>query len=71
MASLLLAACAKGQRRSLPNATVMIHSLQIVRVCDALNELYSKHTGKPIDVIAKNMDRDHFMTPGEAKAFGR
>lgn len=86
MASLLLAAGAKGQRRSLPNATVMIHqpsggysgqakdltihTKQIVRVWDALNGLYSKHTGQPIDVVAENMDRDNFMTPQEAKAFG-
>ncbi|EOA19452.1 hypothetical protein CARUB_v10001842mg [Capsella rubella] len=86
MASLLLAAGAKGQRRSLPNATVMIHqpsggysgqakditihTKQIVRVWDALNELYVKHTGQPLDVVANNMDRDHFMTPEEAKAFG-
>ncbi|KAM1743899.1 hypothetical protein ACFX11_010866 [Malus domestica] len=86
MASLLLAAGAKGERRSLPNATVMIHqpsggysgqakdmtihTKQIVRVWDSLNALYSKHTGQPVDIIEKNMDRDHFMTPEEAKAFG-
>lgn len=86
MGSLLLAAGAKGERRSLPNATIMIHqpsggysgqakdmtihTKQIVRVWDALNELYSKHTGQKIDIIQKNMDRDYFMTPQEAKDFG-
>ncbi|MBA0637229.1 hypothetical protein Godav_024650 [Gossypium davidsonii] len=86
MASLLLAAGAKGERRSLPNATIMIHqpsggysgqakdltihTKQIVRVWDALNALYSKHTGQSVDVIQKNMDRDYFMTPEEAKEFG-
>ncbi|EXB55171.1 ATP-dependent Clp protease proteolytic subunit 2 [Morus notabilis] len=86
MGSLLLAAGAKGERRSLPNATIMIHqpsggysgqakdmtihTKQIVRVWDALNELYSKHTGQTIDIIQKNMDRDYFMTPQEAKDFG-
>lgn len=86
MASLLLAAGAKGERRSLPNATIMIHqpsggysgqakdmtihTKQIVRVWDALNELYSKHTGQSVDIIQKNMDRDYFMTPEEAKEFG-
>ena len=86
MASLLLAAGAKGERRSLPNATVMIHqpsggysgqakditihTKQIVRVWDSLNALYSKHTGQPVDVIEKNMDRDNFLTPEEAKEFG-
>ncbi|KAB1993995.1 hypothetical protein E1A91_D13G071500v1 [Gossypium mustelinum] len=80
------AAGAKGERRSLPNATVMIHqpsggysgqakdltihTKQIVRVWDALNALYSKHTGQSVDVIQKNMDRDYFMTPEEAKEFG-
>ena len=86
MGSLLLAAGTKGQRRSLPNATIMIHqpsggysgqakdmtihTKQIVRIWDSLNELYSKHTGQPIEVIQKNMDRDYFMTPEEAKEFG-
>ncbi|KAG8365753.1 hypothetical protein BUALT_Bualt17G0004700 [Buddleja alternifolia] len=86
MASLLLAAGAKGQRRSLPNATIMIHqpsggysgqakdisihTKQIIRVWDSLNALYSKHTGQSLDIIQKNMDRDYFMTPQEAKDFG-
>lgn len=86
MGSLLLAAGAKGERRALPNATVMIHqpsggysgqakdisihTKQIVRVWDSLNALYAKHTGQSINVIEKNMDRDHFMTPEEAKEFG-
>lgn len=86
MASLLLSAGAKGERRSLPNATIMIHqpsggysgqakdmtihTKQIIRVWDSLNELYAKHTGQSIEIIQKNMDRDYFMTPGEAKEFG-
>lgn len=86
MASLLLAAGAKGERRALPNATIMIHqpsggysgqakdmtihTKEIIRIWEALNGLYSKHTSQPIDVIEKNMDRDYFMTPQEAKEFG-
>lgn len=86
MASLLLASGTKGERRALPNSTVMIHqpsggysgqakdmtihTKQIVRVWDALNALYCKHTGQSIEVIQKNMDRDYFMTPEEAKEFG-
>lgn len=86
MGSLLLAAGAKGQRRSLPNASIMIHqpsggysgqakdiaihTKQIVRVWDLLNDLYAKHTGQSIELIQKNMDRDYFMTPEEAKEFG-
>ncbi|KAL9296278.1 hypothetical protein ACSQ67_022174 [Phaseolus vulgaris] len=75
-----------GERRALPNATIMIHqpsggfsgqakniavhAKQIVRVWDSLNELYAKHTGKSVDVIQSNMDADNFMTPQEAKEFG-
>lgn len=86
MGSLLLAAGAKGERRSLPNATIMIHqpsggysgqakdiaihTKHIVRVWDSLNELYAKHTGQSVEVIQTNMDRDNFMTPKEAKEFG-
>ncbi|KAK1416373.1 hypothetical protein QVD17_32164 [Tagetes erecta] len=86
MASLLLAAGAKGERRCLPNATIMIHqpsggysgqakdmtihTKEIIRIWESLNALYAKHTGQPIDVIQKNMDRDYFMTPQEAKEFG-
>lgn len=86
MASLLLAAGAKGERRCLPNASIMIHqpsggysgqaqdmhihTKHILRVWDALNELYRKHTGQPLETIQKNMDRDYFMTADEAKEFG-
>ncbi|XWS63306.1 hypothetical protein CRYUN_Cryun06bG0084000 [Craigia yunnanensis] len=86
MASLLLAVGAKGEKWSLPNATIMIHqpsggysgqakdmtihTKHIVRVWDSLNALYSKHTGQSVDVIQKNMDRDYFMTPEEAKEVG-
>lgn len=86
MASLLLAAGAKGERRALPNATIMIHqpsgghsgqakdisihAKEILRIWDSLNALYCKHTGQSLEIIQKNMDRDYFMTPEEAKEFG-
>ncbi|GJV66919.1 ATP-dependent Clp protease proteolytic subunit 2, mitochondrial [Tanacetum coccineum] len=86
MASLLLSAGAKGERRALPNATIMIHqpsggysgqakdmsihTKEIIRISDSLNALYAKHTGQPVDTIQKHMDRDYFMTPQEAKEFG-
>ncbi|EPS58817.1 hypothetical protein M569_15997, partial [Genlisea aurea] len=87
MASLLLAAGAKGSRQSLPNASIMIHqplgggsngqaediiihAKQISRVRDLLNALYCKHTGRPLEIITKSMDRDNFMTPEEALEFG-
>ncbi|KAK8493332.1 hypothetical protein V6N12_000544 [Hibiscus sabdariffa] len=63
MASLLLAAGAKGERRSLPNATIMIHQPS------------GGYSGQAKDMTIhtkqiKNMDRDYFMTPEEAKEFG-
>ncbi|KAG6773685.1 hypothetical protein POTOM_021000 [Populus tomentosa] len=58
-----------GQAASMASL-LLASGLRIVRVWDALNQLYCKHTGKPIDVIHKNMDRDYFMTPEEAKEFG-
>ncbi|XP_058765115.1 ATP-dependent Clp protease proteolytic subunit 2, mitochondrial-like [Vicia villosa] len=86
MASLLLSAGAKGQRRSLPNATIMIHqpsggysgqakdmqihSDHIKKISEELNKLYAKHTGQPIDDIEKKMDRDHFMSAREAMEYG-
>ncbi|CAN0888299.1 ATP-dependent Clp protease proteolytic subunit 2, mitochondrial [Linum grandiflorum] len=86
MGSLLLTAGAKGERRALPNSTIMIHqpsggysgqakdmtihTQHIIRMWDTLNELYATHTGQPVDVIAKNMDRDNYMNPEEAKEFG-
>ncbi|KAL9258937.1 ATP-dependent Clp protease proteolytic subunit 2, mitochondrial-like protein [Drosera capensis] len=86
MGSLLLAAGTKGKRAALPHATIMIHqpsggfrgqakdmsihTQHIIRMWDTLNGLYVKYTGQPIDIIQKNMDRDYFMTPDEAKEFG-
>lgn len=86
MGSLLLTAGAKGERRSLPNARIMIHqpsggasgqasdiaiqAKEILLTRDRLNNLYAKHTGQSIDKIAKCMERDMFMSPEEAKEFG-
>ncbi len=86
MGSLLLAAGAAGKRYCLPNARVMIHqpsggfqgqasdieihAREILAVRARLNEIYVKHTGRKIDEIEDGMDRDNFMTPDEAKAFG-
>ncbi|MCA3696056.1 ATP-dependent Clp protease proteolytic subunit [Aquidulcibacter sp.] len=86
MGSLLLAAGQKGSRVALPNARVMVHqpsggfrgqatdiarhAEDIVATKRRLNEIYVKHTGQDYDVIEKTLDRDHFMTAEEAKAFG-
>ncbi len=86
MGAVLLAAGAKGKRFALPNARVMIHqpwggaqgaasdiSIQaneILKMRDNLNSILSKHTGNPVDKIAKDTDRDYFMNAEEAREYG-
>ncbi|HEX9808510.1 MAG TPA: ATP-dependent Clp endopeptidase proteolytic subunit ClpP [Alphaproteobacteria bacterium] len=86
MGSLLLCAGAKGKRYSLPNSRIMIHqptggaqgqasdieiqAREILALRARLNEIYSHHTGQNVDVISLAVDRDKFMSPEEAKAFG-
>ena len=86
MGSLLLTAGAKGKRVSLPNSRIMIHqpsggaqgqatdieiqAREILQLRQRLNERYVKHTGQPLDVIQAAVERDKFMSPEEAKAFG-
>jgi ATP-dependent Clp protease protease subunit len=86
MGSLLLAAGEKGMRYALPNARVMVHqpsggfqgqasdvqrhAEDILKVKRRLNEIYVEHTGQSYEVIERTLDRDHFMSAEEAKAFG-
>ena len=86
MGSLLLAAGEKGSRIALPNARIMVHqpsggfrgqasdierhAEDIIATKRRLNEIYVKHTGQPFERVEKTLDRDHFMTAEEAKAFG-
>ena len=86
MGSFLLAAGEKGQRVALPNARIMVHqpsggfsgqasdierhAEDILKMKRRLNEIYAKHTGQPVEVIEKTLDRDYFMSSDEAKAFG-
>jgi ATP-dependent Clp protease, protease subunit len=86
MGSLLLAAGAAGKRYALPNARIMvhqpsggaqgqaadieIHAREILKTRQRLNEIYSRHTGQPIDVVERALERDRFMSPEEAKEFG-
>ncbi|MFV3131554.1 ATP-dependent Clp endopeptidase proteolytic subunit ClpP [Niveispirillum sp. KHB5.9] len=86
MGALLLAGGAKGKRFSLPNSRIMIHqpsggaqgqaadieiqAQEILRLRENLNEIFVKHTGQSLDVIEKAVERDKFMSPDEAKAFG-
>ena len=86
MGAVLLAAGTKGKRFALPNARILIHqpwggvqgqasdisiqAREILRLRDRLNEIFALHTGKPIDVIAKDTDRDFFMSAAEARDYG-
>ena len=86
MGSFLLAAGRKGKRSALPHARIMMHqpsggaqgtasdieiqAREILYLRAKLNELYAKHTGKPLQEIEKDMDRDRFMSAEEAKEYG-
>lgn len=82
MGSLLLTAGAAGKRHALPNASIMIHQplagmqgtaeeilihrKELIRVKRNLNQIYNNHTGKSMEEIEKDTDRDNFMTAEEA-----
>ena len=86
MGAFLLSAGAKGKRLALPNAEIMIHQpsggaqgqatdIQIMarRIQDMkqkLNAILAENTGKPLEQIAADTERDHFMTAEEAQAYG-
>ena len=86
MGAFLLAAGAKGKRKALPNAEIMIHqplggaqgqasdiaihAEQILRNKKKLNEILAKNTGKPLEVLEADTDRDHFLTAEEARDYG-
>ena len=86
MGAVLLSAGTKGKRFALPNARIMIHqpwggvqgqasdisiqAKEILRLKDRLNEILAKHTGKAVDDIEKDTDRDRFLSADEAKTYG-
>ncbi len=86
MGAFLLAGGAKGKRFALPNAEIMIHQpsggakgqatdIQIVannilKTKERLNRILAENTGKPLDVIAADTERDNFMSAEEAKEYG-
>jgi ATP-dependent Clp protease, protease subunit len=86
MASVLLAAGAKGKRFSLPNSEVMIHQVmggmqgqasdikihaeRILKTKENLNKILSKHTGKEMKIVETDSDRDYFMSADEACKYG-
>jgi ATP-dependent Clp protease protease subunit len=86
MGSLLLAAGAKGKRFSLPNSRIMVHqpsggaqgqatdieiqAREILSLRKRLNDIYVHHTGQALEKVEQALERDKFMSPDEAKAFG-
>ena len=86
MGAFLLAAGAKGKRKALPHAEIMIHqpsggargqatdieiqAEQILRVKKTMNELLAEHTGQPLRTIEKDVERDHYMTADQALKYG-
>ncbi len=86
MGAFLLAAGRKGKRLALPHSRIMIHqpsggtqgtaadieiqAKEILYLRHKMNELMAKHTGQPIDVIARDTDRDNFKSAEDAKSYG-
>jgi len=85
MGALLLAGGANGKRMALPNSKILIHQLsggfegqatdieiharEIIDVRGRLDQIIAKHTGQPLDKVAKDTERDYFMSAEEAKAY--
>ena len=86
MGAFLLAGGAKGKRMALPNAEIMIHqpsggargqateiqiaAENILKTKKKLNEILAANTGKPVEVVAQDTERDHFMDANEALDYG-
>ena len=85
-AAVLLAGGTKGKRHALPNARIMMHqpyggvqgqvsdieiqAEEILRYREVLNQILAKHTGQPVERIAKDTDRDKFLSAQQAKEYG-
>lgn len=86
MGAFLLAAGAKGKRKALSHAEIMIHqplggargqatdiqiqAEQILKIKKTMNELLAQNTGKPLKTIERDVERDHYMTADEALSYG-
>jgi ATP-dependent Clp protease protease subunit len=86
MGAFLLAAGRPGKRSALPHARIMIHqpsggaqgtasdieiqAREIIYLRQKMNELFAKHTGRPVEQIERDVDRDRFMSAEEAKGYG-
>jgi ATP-dependent Clp protease protease subunit len=86
MAAVILAAGTKGKRYALPNSTILLHQVaggfkgqasdidiqakEVLRLKDLLNHVLAEHTGQDLATVERDTDRDNFMTPEEAVAYG-
>jgi len=86
MGAMILAAGAKGKRYALPNSEILLHQVlggargqateieiaarQILKIKERMNKILAKHTGKPLVQIAKDTERDFYLTAEEAKEYG-
>jgi ATP-dependent Clp protease protease subunit len=86
MGAIILAGGAKGKRVALPNAKILIHQVsggfqgqatdieiqarETINLKRRLEEIISVHTGKPVEQVAKDMERDYFLTSEEAQGYG-
>lgn len=86
MATVLLTAGTKGKRYALPNSTILIHqphggaqgqasdieitAREILRVQDQIRRIISEHTGQPYERVARDTDRDYYLTPEQAVDYG-
>ena len=86
MGALVLAAGTEGKRMALPNAKILIHQVssgfegqatdieiqarEVISIKRRLEEIIAQHTGQPLDKVAKDMERDYFMTADDAKEYG-
>jgi len=85
-AAVILAGGTPGKRLALPNSRIMIHqpsggtqgqttdieiyTREMVKMRDQLNDIMAKHTGKSVEQVSKDMDRNYFMSVEESKAYG-
>ncbi|MFA5013367.1 MAG: ATP-dependent Clp endopeptidase proteolytic subunit ClpP [Candidatus Paceibacterota bacterium] len=86
MGAMILAAGAKGKRYALPNSEILLHQVmggvkgqaseieitakQILKIKESMNKILARHTGQPLAKIAKDTDRDFYLSASEAKEYG-
>ena len=86
MGSIILAGGTKGKRSALPNSRILIHQVsggfqgqgtdieiqarEVIGLKRRLEEIYARHTGQDVEKISRDMERDFFMSPDEAKDYG-